>query len=510
MGETIDRAPEQNELVAAFIAELRHWRAIAGYSQKSLAKQIGYDSSYISKVENASLSPSREFAEKADAALHAGRALVRRWKAMHDAGIGPEARAHGGSAGDPQSTPGTALVVEHEDAALSFHGGMVETHVRRLLRNVGIEPVTSYLIRISVDRFPGDPERSNRLYRKDPLTWEEINLRARCGEEPMTWRVVHDRDAFKELWLLFENSDGRFPLYQGESTWIEYIYTVPEDKWGPWWKRAIRLPTRRLSLAVILPAERQPTVWGLETSMTAEATPFRTPFTKELNGDNVAFRWSTDDPPLHARFRVEWKFKNPNVAGEEDLGMDQMSPSDKMRAAGVVQEGESILAEVARPFDLPAEAEDARRVVSELGAKMERIAQVHTFAKGMGLAAPQIGIGRAAAVVRTPEDHVITLLNPRIVGESATVNEQYEGCLSFFDVRGMVPRPDVIEVEHQDIEGNILITEFTAGVARLVAHEIDHLFGTLYRARMRLGVLPIPVAQYTGTGKRWGFPSRDH
>ncbi|HZM81642.1 MAG TPA: peptide deformylase [Candidatus Limnocylindrales bacterium] len=241
--------------------------------------------------------------------------------------------------------------------------------------------------------------------------------------------------------------------------------------------------------------------------MTAEAAPFRTPFTKESDGDNVIFRWSTDDPPLHGRFRVEWKFKNPNVSGEEGLDMDQMSPSDAMRAAGVVQEGESILAEVARPFDLPAEAEDARRVVAALASKMERIAHVHTFAKGMGLAAPQIGIGRAAAVVRTPEDHVITLLNPRIVGESATVNEQYEGCLSFFDVRGMVPRPDVIEVEHQDIEGNILITEFTAGVARLVGHEIDHLFGTLYRARMRPGVLPIPVAHYTGTGQRWGFPS---
>jgi len=38
-----------------------------------------------------------------------------------------------------------------------------------------------------------------------------------------------DRDAFKELWLLFENADGRFPLYQGESTWIEYIYTVPRS-----------------------------------------------------------------------------------------------------------------------------------------------------------------------------------------------------------------------------------------------------------------------------------------
>jgi hypothetical protein len=90
---------------------------------------------------------------------------------------------------------------------------------------MGSQPVTQYLIRIAVDRHPGDPERSNQLYRKDPLTWEEIGLSATCGEEPMSWRVKHDRDAFKELWLLFENPDGRFPLYPGETAWICYEYT---------------------------------------------------------------------------------------------------------------------------------------------------------------------------------------------------------------------------------------------------------------------------------------------
>lgn len=47
-----------------------------------------------------------------------------------------------------------------------------------------------------MDRFPGDPERSNQLYRDNPLTWEEIGLTAWCGEdraEPMRWRVQHDR-----------------------------------------------------------------------------------------------------------------------------------------------------------------------------------------------------------------------------------------------------------------------------------------------------------------------------
>jgi hypothetical protein len=110
------------------------------------------------------------------------------------------------------------------------------------LRNTGTQPVTRYLIRIAVDKHPGDPERSNRLFREDPLTWEEVGLSAVCGDEPMSWRVKEDRDGSKEVWLLFENGDGRFPLYPEETAWISYVYTVKGRKWRPWWQRAVRRP----------------------------------------------------------------------------------------------------------------------------------------------------------------------------------------------------------------------------------------------------------------------------
>jgi peptide deformylase len=42
-------------------------------------------------------------------------------------------------------------------------------------------------------------------------------------------------------------------------------------------------------------------------------------------------------------------------------------------------------------------------------------------------------------------------------------------------------------------------------MARLVAHEVDHLHGMLYRQRMREGVDPIPVAEYRGTGHGWSY-----
>jgi peptide deformylase len=217
----------------------------------------------------------------------------------------------------------------------------------------------------------------------------------------------------------------------------------------------------------------------------------------------VVFTWSTDEPPLHARYRIEWKFRAPE--DEETADVDTISPSERMRALDIAQEGDPVLTEVARPFDLPAEAEDARRVVAQLVSALERVGQVHNFTKGMGLAASQISIGRAAAVIRTPEGETITLLNPQVSDQSAETDEQYEGCLSFFDVRGKVPRPLAIEVEHQDVDGTTRITTFERGLARLVYHEIDHLFGVLYKSRMRAGVEPISVSAYKGTGQQWTY-----
>lgn len=176
-----------------------------------------------------------------------------------------------------------------------------------------------------------------------------------------------------------------------------------------------------------------------------------------------------------------------------------------MRALGIVQEGDPILRQVAQPFDLPAEAEDARRVIAQLQLALERVAQVHNFSKGLGLAAPQIGISRAAAIVRPPGGSPITLLNPTVIEESLQTDEQYEGCLSFFDVRGLALRPLSLHVEHQDVDGQRRITVYEREVARLVAHEIDHLHGHLYCDRMRTGTEPIPVSEYRGTGSTWSY-----
>ena len=97
-------------------------------------------------------------------------------------------------------------------------------------------------------------------------------------------------------------------------------------------------------------------------------------------------------------------------------------------------------------------------MVAEHNSAGVRIAAAHTFGKSLGMAAPQISIDRSAAIVHTHDGETITLLNARIIEQSGKQDEQYEGCLSFFDVRCMVPRSRRVDVEHQEIDGTQRIT----------------------------------------------------
>lgn len=313
--------------------------------------------------------------------------------------------------------------------------------------------------------------------------------------------------AFKEAWLCFENDRCRFPLYPGQAATVSYSYAVDDARWGPWFQRAVRLPTRRLSVSLVFPATLDPVVWGTETSATAEAIPLRTAPARAVRGGHAVFSWATSDPPVGARYRLEWRFRaRPDDSKEHP---ELRTAADRMKAAGIVQDGDTVLLRQAVPFRLPEEAAEAEAVIAGLFAALQRAGEQHVFSKGMGVAAPQVGIGRAAAIVMPPEPGAepVVMLNPAIISESAEEDEQYEGCLSFFDVRGIVPRPLHIEVACTRPDGQQYILALDNAMARLVAHEVDHLNGRLYTSRMRGGTSPIPVAEYRGTGHAWAYPA---
>ena len=506
----VERAADQ------FVTTLAQWRNERGMTKKQLAARMGFDPSYVSHVEGRRHKPTEDFARRAEAVLVAGGAIWQRFQEYDEL---RHARGNAQHRDPPVPAqwmpPGTGLIVERELAELTYTDRAYRCRIRRDLYNAGVEPVTRYLVKIAVDRYPHDPTGSNRHHRDHPLTIEEMDLEAFAGEdgitEPMHWRLKLDRDAAKEVWLLFANEHGQFPLYPGDRTTIEYAYTVGEEKWGQWFQRAVRLPTRSLTVRLDFPVEFDPQVWGVETSLAAEV-PVRTPLERHDDERRSVFEWSADQPSLNARYRLEWRFRGAQAPRAEESRSAAVPAADeresrRMTGIGIVQRGSALLRQPARHFQLPREEVAARAAVTGLLTTLDRLEQLHDFSKGVGLAAPQIGIPVAAAVIRPPErgSESVVLLNPRIVGDSADSDEQYEGCLSFFDYRGLVSRPLRLDVEHARFDGTRVITTFDRAMARLVGHEIDHLEGRLYVDRMAVDATLVPVEEYGQTGRPWAY-----
>jgi len=104
-------------------------------------------------------------------------------------------------------------------------------------------------------------------------------------------------------------------------------------------------------------------------------------------------------------------------------------------------------------------------------------------AHGVGLAAPQIGIGRRIAVIdvtfkEDPEAKLV-LINPEIIHKEGK-HTQSEGCLSIPDFRENVTRPNKVSVRAQDVHGKPFEKTGEELLARALLHETDHLNGKLY------------------------------
>ncbi|PYO61787.1 MAG: peptide deformylase [Gemmatimonadetes bacterium] len=132
---------------------------------------------------------------------------------------------------------------------------------------------------------------------------------------------------------------------------------------------------------------------------------------------------------------------------------------------------------VLRQRSTPVVAVDdaVRRLVDDLFETMHA-------AKGVGLAANQIGVARRVAVVDVGEDAPppLVLINPRIVRASELLETAEEGCLSIPDVYGEVERHLSVTLEALDREARPYTVELSGFKARAAQHEIDHLNGVLF------------------------------
>ncbi len=156
-----------------------------------------------------------------------------------------------------------------------------------------------------------------------------------------------------------------------------------------------------------------------------------------------------------------------------------------MAVKQILYMGNPGLLEVAEPikqFDRP-----------ELHTLVDDLIDTMRTEEGVGLAAPQIGIGLRVVVFgfdsnpRYPDAEAVpqtVLVNPLIESLSEHQEDGWEGCLSVPGLRGMVPRYTHIRYSGVDQFGNPIEREASDFHARVVQHECDHLDGILYPQRM--------------------------
>ena len=161
----------------------------------------------------------------------------------------------------------------------------------------------------------------------------------------------------------------------------------------------------------------------------------------------------------------------------------------------IVQVGEPVLRQAARrltPDDI--RSRDTQQLI-------EWMRETMYDAPGVGLAAPQVGLGLQLAVIEDKPEYIKdnpaaakerdrkpvpfhVIVNPAITLLDDPGIEFFEGCLSLAGFTAVVPRARRVRVDCLDHNGKSKTIEASGWYARILQHEIDHLQGTVYIDRM--------------------------
>jgi len=140
----------------------------------------------------------------------------------------------------------------------------------------------------------------------------------------------------------------------------------------------------------------------------------------------------------------------------------------------IIKYGNPVLQQVCEPITVFDE---------ELEALSKDMIETMYAASGYGLAAPQVGVLKRLIVIDVTvgekPDSLIVLANPELIN---TEGDQYEeeGCLSIPEFTARVHRPHRVIVSGRDLKGRERVIEGESVLARVFAHEIDHLNGILF------------------------------
>ena len=121
--------------------------------------------------------------------------------------------------------------------------------------------------------------------------------------------------------------------------------------------------------------------------------------------------------------------------------------------------------------------------VSTIDSSIQRLiddmVETMQWERGVGLAAPQVGVSLRVVVLQMPDEEVITIINPQIVKRSGE-REVSEACLSVPGYAGEIKRSVSVIVKGLDRQGKAIRLKATDLMAQALEHELNHLDGVLY------------------------------
>jgi peptide deformylase len=130
-------------------------------------------------------------------------------------------------------------------------------------------------------------------------------------------------------------------------------------------------------------------------------------------------------------------------------------------------------------------AKRVRKVDDSIRRLVDDMIESMVAAQGVGLAAPQIGVGLRIVVLGMPEQEPFVLINPTVARRSGERRLDAEGCLSVPGYRGAITRSRKVTVKALDIDGKLIRVKADDDLlAQALEHEVDHVNGVLYVDRL--------------------------
>jgi peptide deformylase len=128
---------------------------------------------------------------------------------------------------------------------------------------------------------------------------------------------------------------------------------------------------------------------------------------------------------------------------------------------------------------LRRKAKRVPRIDSSIQRLIDDMVETMQEVKGVGLAAPQVGVSLRVVVLQMPGEEPFAIVNPQMVKRSGE-QQAVEGCLSVPGYVGEIKRSASVTVKGWDRHGKSIRIKATGLLAEALEHEIDHLDGLVY------------------------------